>query len=409
MTELDKTCRIERRDLLFVLFGAGLVFTTYLLSHPKGFTPFETGSPYTYTFLIAKELLHGELGVKSAPPSWLNEFVPWLDGYYYSVFPLGAVLSVLPVAALVDWGILSIFPSQLISGFLGGATFVLSYWLVLSLSGSRTKAVLYAALLPLGTWSWMNITFGGAWQLALGFAEVGLLGAFLFSLVYQFPFWCGAAFALGFGNRTELLVVAPLFLYLLFRNENKREKWLGIGVQFVTVPVLLGGATLWYNWARFGSPFEFGYALIPGVLDEPWYRHGIFSLKAIPENVHHMLFRRWRWVETPPYLLPTGFGSSIFLACPFLILLFRWRVTEWRTYGAVWLSALVVCLIVWCHGNTGGWQFSYRYAIELLPFFLIILVLNGKQRVTALEVALCTLSVVINGYAVWVFYWSGVM
>src|SRR4029450_8637366 len=41
---------------------------------------------------IALALMDGHLGVQSRPPSWLNEMVP-LNGSYYSVFPLGAVLS----------------------------------------------------------------------------------------------------------------------------------------------------------------------------------------------------------------------------------------------------------------------------------------------------------------------------
>ena len=57
-------------------------------------------------------------------------------------------------------------------------------------------------------------------------------------------------------------------------------------------------------FARFGSPFDFGLARLPGVLDEPWYRHGIFSVYAIPANAWQMLLEPWHRIARPPYFLP---------------------------------------------------------------------------------------------------------
>src|SRR3546814_7605239 len=60
---------------------------------------------------IALALMDGHLGVQSPPPSWLNEMVP-LNGSYYSVFPLGAVLSVMSVALLQKAGWIHGFPAR---------------------------------------------------------------------------------------------------------------------------------------------------------------------------------------------------------------------------------------------------------------------------------------------------------
>jgi hypothetical protein len=54
---------------------------------------------YDYTFRVAENLLHGRIGFTEPQPSWLNEFVPF-ENYYYSVFPLGSVLTMLPFAIL---------------------------------------------------------------------------------------------------------------------------------------------------------------------------------------------------------------------------------------------------------------------------------------------------------------------
>ena len=53
---------------------------------------------FDYTYRIAGALLNGHLGLLHQPPSWLNEMIP-LGGEYYSVFPLGAVLAVVPCRA----------------------------------------------------------------------------------------------------------------------------------------------------------------------------------------------------------------------------------------------------------------------------------------------------------------------
>ena len=59
---------------------------------------------------------------------------------------------------------------------------------------------------------------------------------------------------------------------------------------FVVLPLTLGVLTAAYNFLRFDSFLDFGYTHIPDVLREPWYNHGLFSLHAIPWNIHKMLF-----------------------------------------------------------------------------------------------------------------------
>ena len=64
---------------------------------------------FDYTSRIAGALLQGDLGLRQPAPSWLNEMVP-VNGRYYSVFPLGAVLSMVPVAALQKIKLVHDFP-----------------------------------------------------------------------------------------------------------------------------------------------------------------------------------------------------------------------------------------------------------------------------------------------------------
>ena len=72
-----------------------------------------------YTNQIASALLHGQLGLQEKPPDWLNEMIPW-EGRYYSAFPLGAVLSMLPVALLRNTGLIQTSPGHVLAALIAG-------------------------------------------------------------------------------------------------------------------------------------------------------------------------------------------------------------------------------------------------------------------------------------------------
>src|SRR5438105_11312878 len=70
-----------------------------------------TQQHFDYTSRIASAILEGRFGLSTPGPSWLNEMVP-ANGRYYSVFPLGAVLSMLPVAVLQKLRLIHDFPGR---------------------------------------------------------------------------------------------------------------------------------------------------------------------------------------------------------------------------------------------------------------------------------------------------------
>jgi hypothetical protein len=373
---------------------------------------------------IASALLSGHLGLREKPPEWLNEMIPWGDRYY-SAFPLGAVLSMLPIALLQKAALIQNFPGHVLAALISGLCVYFFFQLAKAFgadySSHKTKPLIRRILLALfpifGTWTWCNLGFGGAWQIALGLALMGQTAALYFSLVRPSPLVAGAFFALAFGNRTELLITLPLYLYFLWRHPNGNEfSWFRIrGIKrafgdnmpmltrFLSAPVILALLTAAYNFARFHSIFDFGYIHIPEVREEPWYEHGLFSIHAIPWNMYTMLFQGFESISHFPYLQPNGFGCSIFLASPFLCLLFR---QGGRYKVAAWMAIALLTLVLWYHGNPGSWQFSYRYAMSLLPWMFLLLTGNGPAKITGSETFLFALSVAINAMAMWQFLWT---
>src|SRR5581483_2209031 len=189
-----------RRRVLVLILGAS---TVYYFSNPNHH------SPYDYTSRIAYAMLHGRLGTHRQPPSWLNEMIPW-QGWFYSAFPLGAVLCMIPVALLRIAGLVRNFPSAAIVALLSGAA-VFFFSEIASRRGEKLWRCTMLALFPLfATWTWCDVPFGGAWHIALGFALLGEAGALYFSLVNRRPVFAGLFFAVAFGNRTEIILAAPL-------------------------------------------------------------------------------------------------------------------------------------------------------------------------------------------------------
>ena len=372
-----------------------------------------TQQHFDYTARIASALLQGDLGLRKPAPSWLNEMVP-ANGRYYSVFPLGAVLSMVPVAVLQKIKLVHDFPGRALAALFAA----LCVWFLFRLSVIGTESLpkrILLSLVPIfGTWTWCNLGFGGAWQLALGLAVLGQVAALYFVLVEFRPLLAGAFFALAIGNRTELALCLPIFIYFLVRRvapdsldlkslvQQSREKS-RVFIYFLIVPVTLGLLTALYNYARFHSIFDFGYSHIPNVLQEPWYQHGLFSLHAIPWNIHKMLFEGFRDAPDFPFISFYPFGCSIFLASPFLFLIFR----EGGPHkAAAWIAIGLLTFALWAHGNPGGWQFSYRYAMVLLPWMFLLLLGNGPAKISMIELSLFVASVTINALATYQFLWT---
>jgi hypothetical protein len=54
----------------------------------------------------------------------------------------------------------------------------------------------------------------------------------------------------------------------------------------------------------------------------------------------------------------------------------------------------------------GGWQFSYRYMMILLPWIFVLLLETTSARVTLVETGLCGVSILINAWASYLFLWT---
>jgi hypothetical protein len=226
---------------------------------------------------------------------------------------------------------------------------------------------------------------------------------------------------LGLAGMARLTVIfgLPFFLWIAWQSETKSEPPLpdrGRDVQskqrrtdFLSVAYLFLGLALplallgLYNYLRFGSLLESGYALAQ--LYEPFLedarRVGLFSLSHVPKNLQMMLLQGPLPIggqNSPvlqfPYIEPSGWGMSIFLTTPALLYIFRARMGE-RLVQACWLGVLGVVLPIVTYYGIGWVQFGYRYALDFMPFLVLLAVLGWRAPMSGLARASVLASVIV--------------
>jgi hypothetical protein len=151
-------------------------------------------------------------------------------------------------------------------------------------------------------------------------------------------------------------------------------------------------AYLVYNAMRFGSPFETGYALVPGLSQA----RGLVSVFAIPDNLYALLLAPPSIAPRFPFLLPPLVGSmSLVLTTPLLLWAVRAREREWFTVGA-WASVGLILVPTLLRADPGGVQFGFRYGQDLLPFLFLLAVRGLRGWVSRLAWVAIGIGVVVN-------------
>ena len=356
-------------------------------------------------FYLADAFLHGRTWLDST--FGIYDFVQQGARFYVPFAPFPA-LGLAPLVALVGPPVAAVWEPVVNVG-LAMTSLALLWRLADRLGVARTAdRVWLVVLFGLSTATWWITMLGGVWHTGQLFASVltfaglleahgrrrplvlGLLGGAAFlsraTLAVAFPYWAWRS--LPDGGRTRLAEAAG------------RLAWLGVGA----APAVL--FALWYNAARFGSPFESGYALavIPTFL-EAQRAEGLFSLRHLPMNLQYLFLEMPRLVPRFPWLTPDGFGMSIFLTSPGLLLAIRsnWRRRETILLGATAVLVLIPSLLYY----GGGWrQFGYRYALDAIPFVMALCALAAARvGVSRRWQAAILFGVIVNFFGVlWVYF-----
>jgi len=364
---------------------------------------------YNYYVRLADAFLHGRLYLNDNP-SWLNELVPNPSGPgWYVVYPPLPAFLMTPFVAI--WGLNL---NQTLFGLIfAGATIPLTYIVAKAILRKSTKPeaqissqayIWFAVLFGFSTIFWYLSSIGSVWLIAQVMATFFMMLAlyeafnkkrpFLIGLLVGAAFWCRLPTAMGI-----------FFFAALSISQQKTHYWkdkfksalpaltqmaLGMGLF-----VLFNFA---YNFIRFGTIVDVGYWLIPGVLDEPWFRHGHFSLLYITENLKPFLTGLPILTSTAPFLQFPMAGIAIWFTTPAFVFALKSKIKDPTTWWS-WLAILCIAAVIFTNAAT-GWGFGYRYAMDFYPFLFILTVRGMGPNLKWYHKLLIIAGIIVNAWGV---------
>ena len=386
---------VLRDDLTVAVLIAGLAASVYLVSSSR--------EPQTLNYFVrlADAFLHGRIYLTEAP-SWLNELIP-KDGVWYVAYPPLPAVMLMPFVAAFG----TEFPQQIASCLFGGVAVGLA-WLVFAefRLTLRTRAAL-TVVFGFGTVLWYVAEVGSVWYFSHVVAVMFSMGAILLALKRESPYAIGLLLGLASISRLPVALTAPFFLALVLHLEwpiripPDRAAAVRRAAFFVLGFAIPVGLYALYNIARWGTPIDQGYVLIPGVLEDPIYSEGgIFSIIYIPRHLFAIFLRSWNYVDDPPFLQPSWWGLSLFLTTPLFLWLAKVRLRDPRVHWAIVGTALALIPII-THGNVGISQFGYRFSLDVQPLLFVMLATVFERGMSRLAWLAAIASVVICTYAIW--------
>lgn len=383
MNPANKTYTIlGMRKLISIFFIATVV--VYFITSP-GKTPFD------YFTRLADSFIDGKYYLTENPP-WLSELIPAGENKYFVVYP--------PMPAFISMPFRYIFGNQFEQrylAFLMGAGIVALTMSTSWIFNKNKKQLIFIGLLTaFGNIIWFLSSVGSSWYLGQVSAAFFMTAAIYESYNKKRVILVGIFLGAAYMSRLHTALAFPLFLYLFYDKKNWFLNYFKIGVG--TLPFL--GFNFYYNFIRFGTIFDKAYLLIPGLLDEPWFKNGLFNIKYIPNGLKSMFLSLPRFSNIFPYATPSWGGLSILITTPIFIFTLFNKIKNKLTIF-IWISILPIMFIVLSHGTTGFAQFGYRFAVDFYPLlFLLLIIYFSKIKIKNFHWLLLVIGIIVNLWGV---------
>ena len=352
---------------------------------------------FDYYVRLSDAFLHGRLYLLEQP-SWLNELIP-CDGGFYVVYPPFPAVVMIPVVAVFGAGL----NQTLVSVFVGSLGVVMACVVAKDIGNVEGSMHVWSAVLfGFGTIFWYLASVGSAWYLAHVMSVFFLFMAIHETLNRERPLLVGLLVGASYWCRLPTILTLVFFAVMIVFNHrcSVSKAMLSLLKMFAGASFFVG-LNMLYNFSRFGTPFDAAYWLIPGILDEPWFSEGLFSLSYITCNLATILTGLPVFSPELPFVLPRWTGMAIWVTTPAFIYTFLSDRKETITW-ACWLAIMAVAAVIFCKGCS-GWGFGYRYAMDFYPFLYILTVKGMGERVRWHQKVLIVLSVLVNLWGVvWV-------
>lgn len=327
-------------------------------------------------------------------PSFYQDVI-LIKNKVYVPFPIGPALSLIPFILLTK----SVTEQQ-VSIILGSLDVGL-FFILFTKFTSHKNAVILSMFLAFGTALFWTSVVGTSWY----FAHVV---AFLFltlSLIAHFEkkdIISGVLFSLAVLCRYPILF--GLVFYLLQLKEDRRRL-----VKFFLAAAALAPINFIYSYLRFGNILETGYVAVYQYYVKLGYPvtllqvinpkipvFGYLDPRSIPLHLFTFLIE-------PPIITsslnisPSPYGMGIIFTSPLLFLAMKFPFKKGLERNLI-LGGSAIALVEFMHFAQGWVQFGYRFAMDFLPFLLIILALRFKIK--KITIFLIIISIIVNFWGV---------
>jgi hypothetical protein len=346
-----------------------------------------------YFNFLADAFIHGHLYLRLLPPSVHD--LSFFNQHYFLYWP--------PVPALVMMPWVQVFGVEasdvLVTLVIGAGNVAMMAWLlraatergVVALSDMQRSWL--TVFFAFGTVHFTLAPLGRVWFTSQVVATTGVLLAYAAALTFsdwRAPLLVGIGTAAALGTRYPLLLTAiwPAW-YLLTRTPKGQRSRLVRYVLIGGAPIVVAcGMIGWYNFARFGSPLDYGYAYhhMAAAFRSAFTRYGAFNLHYLPTNLYYQYVYY-------PFPVRRGFlmGGSLFLLSP-LFSAAVWSLWQDRKQASTWvlfLTIMAVNIPILLLMGTGWMQFGPRYTLDFtVP--MVLLTANGARRWSARTIGVLT-------------------
>lgn len=352
--------------------------------------------PDNHFVLLANQFLHFKVGLEpiSLPRGDVAEF---FDKRYLYFGPFPSILLVPFVAVLGKE-----FPQFIIGPICLFASFLLTFFITKKLKFNSADSLWVSifiafstALFPIGL---MPVSAGQVQ--AIGMVLMLLMVAEYFSK--KRPLVLGIFIALAGMTRFPLYLSVVFFILVFLFNRFTFRQLIILLIPIVLSLLLLGA----YNYKRFRSPFESGYKYNMTHSNYPLdanIRYGLISVKYLPSNLYSLFLKSpdpiledgGGFLLKFPYLKMDPWGLAIWYTSPLLLyLIFKFKRNRESVAALVAAGAISIPSLIFF--SIGYAQIGYRYALDFLPFLLMMLFFSSAPKLSFTQKMLIIIGVLFN-------------
>lgn len=352
-------------------------------------------NPYNSYVLQAQRWLSGHLDLGQ---SYSHLEIAEYGGKYFISFPPFPSYVMLPFAL--------IFGNNVPDGLIAAAVMMIGavylYRLFVHFKFKNESAVFWTLFTYIGTNMLFITTNAWVWFIAQNMCFT----LSIVSLYYAVKDKGGLALAFwacSVGCRPLNVIYGALILYILIQNQRRQNQPVVCKrtLLWLIAPCVIAISYMALNYARFGSPIEFGHNYLPEFVEA---EDGQFSFGYIRQNLP-LLFK-FPQVKDGVWQYPKFNGMAFYFVTPVflvhIITVLR-AVLEGRKADRVILWGIPVLialnfLLLTMHRTMGGYQFGNRYTLDALAYavFAIAATADKEDKYEKIYIPLMIIGFCVN-------------